>query len=312
MKVAIIGRTEMLYKTVLELKKYRYCIVAIITSKASPEYQVDESDFKKLSEDIGCDYFFTNNINQKNLIDYIKDKKVDIGISVNCINIIEQELIDAFKIGILNSHAGNLPRYRGNACPNWAIINGEDYIALTIHYMEGGKLDSGDIVAQDKYYLDNNMYIGDIYGWIRKTTPELFLSSLRKIASNPDYILKEQPDKPEDILRCYPRIPSDSQINWQLPAEYIHRIIRASSEPFSGAYTYFEGKKFTIWRADLYHDNENYLAVPGQIAFIDKDKGDVVVITGEGKLKISLVSFLDADKVKPAAIIKSFRKRLGQ
>ncbi len=167
------------------------------------------------------------------------------------------------------------------------------------------------LAGSEKFNLNGNTYINDIYEWIRETTPRLFLFSLEKIKNNPDYVLKKQSNNPKDILRCYPRVPSDSKIDWNWPADYIHRIIRASAEPFSGAFTFYKGSKLSIWRAELFEDNERYLAMPGQIAQINKTSGNVVVITGKGKLKLTIVSYNSFSRVKPAKIINTIRVRVG-
>ena len=102
-------------------------------------------------------------------------------------------------------------------------------------------------------------------------------------------------------FRCYPRRPEDSKIDWSKDVQYIHRLIRASSKPYSGAYSYLDGKyKVTIWKAEIYKDNEKYCAIPGQISEISKDY--FVVIAGNGKIKIT-----DYESQTP---IKSIRQRL--
>ena len=225
---------------------------------------------------------------------------------------ITQAYLDAYQFGILNAHAGDLPRFRGNACPNWAILMGEPSMALTIYRMEGNQLDLGDILAQEKFLLGPHTYIGDVYTWLKEAAPRLFLQTLGHISKNPSYVLKKKSDLGSDGFRCYPRIPSDSEINWSGSAEDIHRLIRASSEPFSGAYTFYQDKKLFVWRAELLNDGEKYLAVPGQIAQRDKQTGDVIVITGKGKLKLTEVSWVGEERTHPVDFITSFRIRLGK
>ena len=84
----------------------------------------------------------------------------------------------------------------------------------------------------------------------------------------------------EDHLRCFPRLPIDSEIDWNLPAKKIEQLIRASSEPFSGAYTFLAYKKLIIWEAAVFEPEYNYLATPGQVVERRISKGEVVVSTG--------------------------------
>ena len=118
-----------------------------------------------------------------------------------------------FRLGILNSHHGDLPRYRGNACSNWAIIHNERQITNTIHFMEGSKLDCGRIISQEHYKLDNDACITDIYKWSEESTPKLFVQSLRILGDNNSFILKYADPNDPQSFRCYPRLPEDSYIN---------------------------------------------------------------------------------------------------
>ncbi|MFW6134250.1 MAG: methionyl-tRNA formyltransferase [Elusimicrobiota bacterium] len=312
MKLAIIGRTEMLYETAIKLSK-NHEIKLIVTAPSRPEYKKHPEGFKKLAMQIGAKYIFTKNVNDRKIIDYIKKEKLDLGVSINWVNIVKQECMGAFKLGILNAHCGDLPRYRGNACPNWAILNGEDKVVMSIHYMEAGKLDSGDILGQKSIEIKKNTYIGDIYKWLRQETPKLYVETVGKLQNNPGYIYKKQKEGPQPPLRCYPRIPEDSFIEWKKNAVYIHRLVRASSEPFSGAFTYYKSEKMTIWKARLEennHEDSEYCGVPGQIAAINKD-GTVSILTGRGKITIEQVSFKNPEKEIPSKFIKSMRDRLG-
>ena len=120
-------------------------------------------------------------------------------------DIINQDTIDLFKLGILNAHGGDLPRYRGNACQAWAILNKENRVGLCIHKMIGSELDSGDIVERDYLSINENTKITQIHEWIDLRVPELFIESLKKLKKNNHYVLEVQSKKNEDILRTYPR-----------------------------------------------------------------------------------------------------------
>lgn len=298
MKLAIIGRTEFLYNSALLLKD-KYKISVIITSKAAPEYKKTEQDFEELATALNIP-FFTSLKDQK-LIDFLRKENVDLGISVNWPTIINQDFINLFKLGILNAHMGDLPKYRGNAVVAWAILNGEEKIVLSIHFMEGDKLDCGRIVYQAPFFLNSNTYIGDVYNWAEQEIPLAFMKSVEILKDNPNYVLKYVDQNDSEGFRCYPLKPEDFRIDWSKDAQYIHRLIRANSKPYSGAFSFIDGKeKIIIWKAELYYDSEKYFAIPGQICQIKEDY--FVVITGKGKLKI-----IDWESNQK---IKSIRQRL--
>ena len=93
-----------------------------------------------------------------------------MAISVNWPNLLTPEVLDLFPDGVWNAHAGDLPRYRGNAAPNWAILSGEDAVILTIHRMSAG-LDEGPILAQRSFPLDETTYISDVYAFLDEAVP---------------------------------------------------------------------------------------------------------------------------------------------
>lgn len=286
MNIAIIGRTEMLYDTAELLAKKGHCIKIIVTSMEAVEYKKKSADFKELANRLGAEFLYNEKIDCACMTALLeKVGRIDIGISVNYVSIIPQDLIDLFPLGILNAHGGDLPRYRGNACQAWAIINGEEKIGLCIHKMDGGSLDSGDIIEREYLKLDINVRIGEVYEWMRNRIPYLFLDAVEKLEQNSHYVLEVQSKDKKDWLRCYPRQPKDGIIDWKQDSSTILRLVNASSEPFEGAYCFLNGKKMVIRRAELFSDNEHYCAVPGQVCEIGN--GYFTVITGNGKLKVT-------------------------
>ncbi|GIV33637.1 MAG: formyl transferase [Chitinophagales bacterium] len=310
MRIAIIGRTETLYESALKLLEAGHEIPLIITAKEAPEYKIGASGFKELAERIGARYLCSTLFNQQVIEEVKRSLPLDLGISMNYPTIINQEAIDLFKLGILNAHGGDLPRYRGNACQAWAIINGESRIGLCIHKMDGLHLDAGDIIVRDYFPVSVHTKIGQCYKWFQERIPDMFLEAVTLLQNNPHYYLQKQSTRPEDALRCYPRNPEDGRIDWKQTNIEILRLINASSEPYPGAFCTYKEDKLIIWDAELYEDKENYLAVPGQIAEIDKKAGHVIVICGKGKLKVNEVSFANQHRIKPAQVIHSIRERL--
>ena len=310
MKVAIIGRTSILYNCAKILLDNHFEIPLIITSKEAPEYTINSNDFKKLAEDIGAKFIYTPKINEEEIITNILSLgEIDLAVSINYSGVISQKVINLFRFGVLNAHGGDLPKYRGNACQAWALINGEKKIGLCIHKMIGGELDSGPIISREYFNVDINTRIGQVYDWIESETPKLVLQSVNEIKKNKNFVLEYQSLNPSDSLRCYPRNPSDGKIDWGKSNEDILRLINASSEPFSGAFTSLNEQQVIIWRAEIYENDENYLAVSGQISTINKTDGSIIVICGLSKLRITEIE-IDGQRGLPETMISSIRKRL--
>ena len=142
---------------------------------------------------------------------------------------------------------------------------------------------------------------------MERRIPDLAVEALDSLAKDPDFLIERQSKDFRDALRCYPRNPADGEIDWRESNVQILRLINASSEPFSGAFCQFKGEKMIIWRANLFQDNEIYLAVPGQVAAITSE--GVVVTTGEGKLLLTEVE-VAGKRGHPNLFINSLRSRL--
>lgn len=308
MKIIAIGRTKILYDSILALKNEGHEIISILTSKASPEYNINEKDFEILAKKINCKFILTENINTPEIKKLLLSLSPDIGVSVNWKTLINSEIIDLFKFGIINIHAGDLPKYQGNAVPNWAILNGEKRIGLTLHLMDEA-LDSGPILIKEYFDINIKTKIGEIYNFINERSPRLFVKAIKNLENS--VTPTPQPTDPALSLRCYPRLPRDHEINWSKSAKEILRLINASSEPFTGAYTFMNSKKLFIWDADIDTPKNDFLSIPGQV-ILRRKNGEVLVSCGDKNfLVIKKVSFSDGIKIDPTKIIRSIRIRLG-
>lgn len=304
MKLGFLGRTKSLAETAELFYKNGFEICFIWTCKAENFYKFSEQDFKKLAKKLNCDFIYSSDT--KDGYKLIK-KKPDIIISLNFINIIPEAFLKKFKFGILNAHLGDLPRYRGNACPNWAILNDENYVALTIHEMSKA-LDAGDIYLKEKFFITNNTYITEIYNWAEQVIPSLFIKTVKMIMKGK----KPKPQSKMKPLRTFPRKIIDSKIDWTLSQFSILKLIRASSHPFEGAFCYLNGdinKKVKIFKAKLINLEFDYLAIDGQIlTFNDKT---FVVSINNSPLRITEFKLNNYDQEKSLKhITSSLRNRL--
>lgn len=308
MKVAVMGRTQMLYDTISILESAGHEIVYIGTSKAAPEYTKNESDFETFAEERNI--LFTRNLKEfKCLISQTESFIADIAISINWPMLIDLNCISKFKLGILNAHCGDLPRYRGNACPNWAIINGEKQICVSIHFMEAESLDSGDIVIKNYYPINELTTITEIYTKLEQDIPNMFVKALKIVEDYPEKIYSQSKDI-NDSLRCYPRIPSDSLIDWNRNAIDINRLIHASCYPFAGAYTYSDYDKIYILDSDICDFEMPCYVIPGQVVKIESKLHTVWVACRNGNVIIKRIR-VNNQEMYPDSYFKSMRIRLG-
>lgn len=307
MRVAIIGRSEALYEAALQLLDQGHKIVVVITSKEAPEYTKTVTDFRGLAERLDIPFVPAPRIEGETVELLTAMSQIDVGVSMNYTGIISQQVIDLFRLGVLNAHGGDLPRYRGNACQAWAILNGEDRVGLCIHRMIGGELDNGDIVCRDYFPLSAQTKITVVYEWLERRIPSIFVEALEHLELDAGYVLERQSANPHDALRCYPRRPEDGKIFWEKSSLEILRIINACNRPYAGAFCFFEGEKVIVWDASLAPE-ENFMAVPGQITTIEQSY--VEVACGAGKLRLSDIETPSGER-NPGKLFRSIRQRLS-
>ncbi len=310
MRIGIIGRTRWLLESAQALRRSGHEIAFVITAKAAEDYDVKEADFENYAREVDCPFLLTQNVNRSEVVSWMAGQgAVDLAVSINFTGIVGGKVIRLFRHGVLNAHGGDLPRYRGNACQAWALINGEDRIGLCVHRMVANELDSGDILARDYLKVDADTRIGEVYEWMNGAMPVLMDEAVARLEADPLWKLEVQSKDPADVLRCYPRMPGDGKLSWTRPRLELLRLINASSEPYSGAFSFLGSDRVILWRAELPPEEKRcWLGVPGQITEIHRENGWIEVLCHDGKLRITEIE-RGGKRQPPAEVIRSIRTR---
>lgn len=307
MRFAAFGRTQVFHSTILLLAEAGHKPVLIGTARAAAEYTKGEADFEMLADRYGCPFFSQSTVSLPAIRSLVSASAADVCISINWPTLITPDTIALFSHGVINAHAGDLPRFRGNACPNWAILIGESSMTVTLHKMDSS-LDSGPVLLQQSVEILPDTHIGDLYRAVETMVPPMYVTVLNGLESGATI---ERPQSNEIPLRCLPRRPVDSLIDWSNSATLIDRLIRASSEPFAGAFSFLEGTLVRIWRCSLVAKAQDFLGIPGQVIAIDGRKGSVEILCGQGSLEILEMSLDNGERLKACELIRSTRQRLG-
>lgn len=182
-------------------------------------------------------------------------------------------------LGAINLHASLLPKYRGAAPIQWALINGEKFTGLTTFLIEK-KVDTGGILLQDRIDIKPDETADELSARMAEMGGDLLVNTLNLLESG-DYTPRQQ-DK-SGVTKAPKISPRDGLIDWSWPAEKIVNLIRGlSSKP--GAHTYFEGKKLKIYRAGVIEPPESSQQ-PGQVIRSDPKSG-LIVGTGDGAVQV--------------------------
>lgn len=218
--------------------------------------------------------------------------------------ILPKEVYEYPRLGCVGFHDSPLPRYRGFAPVNWAVINGEREWAVTLMHIAPG-VDEGDIIDQEFFPVPD-----------RVTAPDLFLlttrSAVRLLDRQLFFLLNGTTARiPQDHSKATyacARTPGDGEIRWRDDAVKIDRLIRGLTYPYPGAYTTWRGEKLIIWEAESVPARYEG-RLPGRVVAYDKDTADV--LTGDGALRIRKIGWRGED-IPAGAVFRSVRISLGR
>jgi methionyl-tRNA formyltransferase len=282
----------------------RFKVLAIVTPESDDSlYRTEEKlPQESLAEDRGIEIIRTGNL--KTLHDEVARVGANAVVIASFNKIIPEKTLGLSRF--TNIHLGELPRQRGRANVNWAMINKEPYICVSIHEAVPD-LDAGDIIHQIKVPIEADDGVGAVYERINAALgmefPDLYF----------DYLSGKISPEPQDgsgATYYGTRLPQDGLIDWRNDRKSIETTIRALGKPYRGAHTYLDGRKLIIWGAHIENDARVFEGgVPGRIASHEKGVG-VEVLTGDGPLLLTDVE-TDDFQGDPAAIIRSSRVTLG-
>ena len=221
--------------------------------------------------------------NNKEFLSQIEDLKPDIIVVVAYGKILPQELLDIPKYGAMNVHGSLLPKYRGAAPIQWAIINGEKLTGITTMKMDAG-MDTGDMYLKEEVAIEEDDTYGTLYEKLKKVGAKLATRTLDCIVEGTC-----KPKKQEDEFTVAPMIKKENcKIDYLKSAYAIVNLVRGVN-PAPGAWTTYEGNIYKIWKAKELSENQfenfNDKVAPGTILESNSKKG-LFVATASGILSI--------------------------
>jgi methionyl-tRNA formyltransferase len=207
----------------------------------------------------------------------------------------------------VNVHYAPLPRYRGRANVNWAIINGEPDAYISIHSLEPD-LDAGGILYQGRVPIGARDTVADVYRELNALQRDAIARAVRRRLAGDR---GEPQDESAASYGCT-RLPEDGEISWAGSTAAADRLVRALAPPYPGAYTFLGPRRLRVLRAEVRSDAPRYEGrIPGRPVGRSPADGWVDVLTGDGVLRLHLVQF-DGDEIRPAAeVIRSVKQTLG-
>ncbi len=219
----------------------------VVTHQDDPNENVWFGSVAKLCVEKNIPYITPNANELVNLIPRFQELAPDYIFSFYYRFMIPEQILKCAKIAALNMHGSLLPKYRGRAPVNGAILHGETETGATLHVMEA-KPDAGDIVGQAAVSIGPDETATDVFGKVSLAAVKVIEQVL------PSLIRGNIPRKPNELQKgSYfgGRKPADGQIHWNQTAKQIHDLVRAVAPPYPGAFTDHNNKTMIVGRTSL-------------------------------------------------------------
>ncbi len=301
MRLAFFGDGIRATKCLKKVIEHEHDVVAIVLRNKPPD---DTTEI--LAQQTGIPIYRPRSVNSPDFVAELQANKPDLCVSVYYDQIFRTPIIESSKMGIINCHAGKLPYYRGLNVINWAIINDEKEIGLTVHYIDEG-IDTGDIILQRTLPVRWTDTYGSIIEKVQSSFPGLLVEALELIKKGE---VRRQAQSYLQGTYFSARIPGDEFIDWRDTSLSIYNKIRAITDPGPGARTLLGKQVMLIWAARYDPDWPKYIATPGEVVGKDLTKG-VIVKTGDSTIIIESIQFEGHEREIPMFPIGTrFKERL--
>ncbi len=254
-------------------------VVAVVTQKDKPKGRGQEVSYTPVKESalkLNIPVLQPDKVKEDNFVEELRALNPDVIVVIAFGQILSKEILDMPKYGCVNVHASLLPKYRGAAPIQWAVIDGEEKSGVCTMKMDEG-LDTGDIIDVEEVTLDPKETGGSLFDKLAALGGELILKTLHNLEfGNAQFI--EQDDSKSTYAK---KMTKDlGHIDFTKDAESIERLIRGLN-PWPSAFTYLDGKVMKIWDADVVEQS----GVPGTV--VSEDKDSFVIATGDKALKVN-------------------------
>ena len=289
MKTIVFAYQEFGCQGIEALLAADYQIEAVFTLRDDPNEQQFFGSVAALCAQHDIAVFAPEDVNDALWVGRIRAMAPEVIFSFYYRKMLSQAILDIPSKGAYNMHGSLLPRYRGRAPLNWAIIHGETETGLTLHKMVA-KADAGDIIDAEKVAIADDDTAGTMHPRMVNAARTLLDRALPAIKNGQ---LSATPQDESQATYFGRRTPADGELEWSKPARDVHNMVRALTQPYPGAFTHSGTRRMTIWSSEPVEARTN--AAPGTVLSAEP----LEVACGEGALRI-LTAQTETGLIAPA------------
>ena len=301
-KIIFMGTPQFAVPTLRTLIHEEYKILSVVTQPDRPKgrgRKLTPSPVKILAQENNITILQPERLDDS-FLNLLLPLKPDLLIVVAFGQIIPGKVLSSAKWGGINIHASLLPKYRGSAPIQWAIINNEKKTGLTTMFMDEG-LDTGPILIQQEVDILEGETAGQLHDRLSSLAPGLLIKTLQGLAEG---TIKRRKQDNSHATYASKLTKEHGLINWSWPAERLCGLIRGL-DPWPGAFTYYNGKMLKLFGCFLANNRQTF-SVLGRVKGltekgleIEAGKGSIIVseIQAPGKKRLPVKEFLKGSRL---------------
>lgn len=309
MRVIFMGTPDFSVGTLEAVLAAGHEVAAVVTQPDKPKGRgkdVQMTPVKIQALEYGIPVYQPVKVKTPEFVEVLKKEAPDAIVVIAFGQILSKEILDLPKYGCVNIHASLLPKYRGAAPIQWAVIDGEKETGVTTMMMDVG-LDTGDILETKVIPLDPKETSGSLFEKLSEAGGPLILSTLEKLEKG---TITRTPQGESGTSYAKMLTKTLGDINWTMSATAIERLIRGLN-PWPSAYTQWEGKTMKIWEAEVEDVVETIdTHEPGTITEVTKH--GFKVQTGEGRLAIKSLQIPGKKRMEADAFLRGYHIETGE
>ena len=257
MKIVFMGTPDFAEKSLEAIYNSGHEILAVVTNPDRPKgrgMKMVASHVKEFAISKNLKIYQPEKVrNNVEFIEEIKALQPDVICVVAYGKILPKEILDIPRLGCINVHGSLLPKYRGAAPIQWAVINGEKVTGVTTMYMDIG-MDTGDMILKEEVSIGEDETTGELWDKLSEVGAKLLVKTLKQIEDGTATRIPQGED-----FSMAPMLNKEmSKINWNSQsAQEIKNLVRGLN-PIMGTYSYLNDKKIKFWKVDVLPlENEN-------------------------------------------------------
>ena len=304
MRVVFMGNPEIAKQTLTALHESKHQVVSVVSNPPKSMGRgrtLNYSPIGKLAQKLKLDFIPAESMEDQDFHFKLKSLSPDLFVVV-AYKILPRDLLKIPKIGAVNLHASLLPKYRGAAPIQHALLNGDEETGITTFFIEPN-VDTGAILLQEKIIVNHEDDFGSLSKRIMVQGAALMLRTLDKIEDGTVQAINQN----NDLASLAPKIRKEMyKIDWSQTAQKIHNQIRAFS-PSPGAFTTLNEKRLKIFKSKVLMGKQS--TGSGKISLLEKNR--MAISCGEGELEIFEIQLADKRRMSMAACLQGVQFNLG-